>query len=181
MWEAGYKDIVNIDISPKVIEQMAEKFPMMVWEVMDATKMSYKDAEFDVVMDKGTLDALVSGKNYDICGMMLKECMRVTKEHGQVILITYGSPEGRRKIFEPAYPFEKYDYYKCRAELNDMSTLINLMRNNVGPERALSHVMKDTQAFAKSMKEFSIIRYLRQKRKNKKEYILWSGIKKTEL
>ena len=72
MWEAGYKDIVNIDISPKVIEQMAEKFPMMVWEVMDATKMSYKDAEFDVVMDKGTLDALVSGKNYDICGMMLK-------------------------------------------------------------------------------------------------------------
>ena len=65
--------------------------------------------------------------------------------------------------------------------MNDMSTLINLMRNNVGPEKALSHVMKDTQAFAKSMKEFSIIRYLRQKRKNKKEYILWSGIKKTEL
>jgi len=39
---------------------------------MDATKMSYKDGEFDVVMDKGTLDALISGKNYEICTAMLR-------------------------------------------------------------------------------------------------------------
>ena len=36
--------------------------------------MKYKDGEFDVVMDKGTLDALISGKNYDICNKMLLEC-----------------------------------------------------------------------------------------------------------
>lgn len=29
--------------------------------------MSYKDGEFDVTLDKGTLDALISGKNFDIC------------------------------------------------------------------------------------------------------------------
>ena len=61
--------------------------------------MKYKDGEFDVVMDKGTLDALISGKNYDICNKMLLECNRVMKENGQIIMITYGSPEGRRKIF----------------------------------------------------------------------------------
>lgn len=82
---------------------------------MDATKMIYKDGEFDVIIDKGTLDALVSGKNFDICANMLKQCMRVTKENGQVLLITYGSPEGRSKIFLPAYPSNKYDYYQCRA------------------------------------------------------------------
>jgi len=31
---------------------------------MDATDLQYKDGEFDVVMDKGTLDALISGKNF---------------------------------------------------------------------------------------------------------------------
>ena len=31
---------------------------------MDATDMKYKNGEFDVVIDKGTLDALISGKNY---------------------------------------------------------------------------------------------------------------------
>jgi EEF1A lysine methyltransferase 4 len=71
MYQNGYKNIVNIDISPSVIDQMKEKFPYMVWEVMDATKMSYKDGEFDVILDKGTLDALISGKNYDICQGML--------------------------------------------------------------------------------------------------------------
>lgn len=99
MWEAGFKDIVNIDISPAVIEQMRTKYPHMVWEVMDATKMSYPDGHFDVVLDKGTLDALISGKNFDICEEMLRDCMRVTNPEGQLIQITYGSPEGRRKVF----------------------------------------------------------------------------------
>jgi 2-polyprenyl-3-methyl-5-hydroxy-6-metoxy-1,4-benzoquinol methylase len=31
MWEAGYKNIVNIDISPSVIEQMSKQFPDLVW------------------------------------------------------------------------------------------------------------------------------------------------------
>lgn len=175
MWQTGYKNIINIDISPTVIQQMKTQFPQMIWEVMDATKMSYSDGQFDVIIDKGTLDALISGKNYDICQGLLKECMRVTKQNGQVLLITYGSPQGRRKVFQPAYPFDKYDYYQCRAELNDVSTMINLMRSNVG-ENGLNHILKDQAAFSKSMKEYSLIRFLRQKRINKKQFILWSYI-----
>ncbi len=64
MYQNGYQNIVNIDISPTVIEQMKGKFPYMVWEVMDATKMTYPDGDFDVIIDKGTLDALISGKCY---------------------------------------------------------------------------------------------------------------------
>ena len=72
MHEAGYKNILSIDISPSVIEQMKQQFPDLTWEVMDATKMSYKDGEFDVIIDKGTLDALISGKNYGVCYAMLE-------------------------------------------------------------------------------------------------------------
>lgn len=64
--------MVNIDISPSVIQQMKKEFPDLEWEVMDATKMTYKDSEFDAIIDKGTLDALISGKNYDICEEMLR-------------------------------------------------------------------------------------------------------------
>lgn len=31
MYEAGYENIVNIDISPSVIEQMKKQFPQMIW------------------------------------------------------------------------------------------------------------------------------------------------------
>lgn len=72
----------------------------MKWEVMDATDMnSISDQTFDVIIDKGTLDALISGHNIDICVKMLKESMRVLKKNGQFILITYGSPQGRKKFF----------------------------------------------------------------------------------
>ena len=57
-----------------------------------------------------------------------------------------------------------------------MSTMINLMRSNVGPGHGLSHIIKDQKAFAKSMKEFSIVKFLRNKRKNRKEFIVWSKV-----
>ena len=64
MFKNGYSNVINIDISPSVIAQMKEQFPDLVWQVMDATDLQYKDGEFDVVMDKGTLDALISGRNF---------------------------------------------------------------------------------------------------------------------
>lgn len=104
---------------------------------------------------------------------MLKDCMRVTKEAGQLILITYGSPEGRRKIFENALAFDEYDYYQCRAELNDLSTMINLMRSNM-PGQQLSGILKQQDAFMRTLKEFTIIKMMRRSRKNHKQYIVWN-------
>ena len=100
--------------------------------------------------------------------------MRVLKDTGQVILITYGSPEGRRKILEPALPFGDYDYYHCRAELNEMSTLINLMRSNM-PGQRLSNIVKEQELFKQTMKEYSIIQMLRRSRKNRKQFIIWNN------
>lgn len=44
MYEAGYQNQLNMDISPVVIEQMAKTsqekgYDKMKWEVMDATDM----------------------------------------------------------------------------------------------------------------------------------------------
>lgn len=105
MYEAGYHNILNVDISPAVIEQMKKisqqkGYDKMRWEVMDATNMhEIPNNTFDAIIDKGTLDALISGKNMEICEKMLRESMRVLKKAGQFILITYGSPEGRKKLF----------------------------------------------------------------------------------
>ena len=78
MYEAGYHEILNIDISESVIEQMKsisiEKGQTeMRWEVMDATDMNtIKDQSYDCVIDKGTLDALISGKDLTICEKMIR-------------------------------------------------------------------------------------------------------------
>jgi 2-polyprenyl-3-methyl-5-hydroxy-6-metoxy-1,4-benzoquinol methylase len=58
----GYKNIVNIDYSPVVIEKMKQKhqhFVEMQYLVMDITKMTFDKKSFDVVIEKGTLDTLL--------------------------------------------------------------------------------------------------------------------------
>jgi hypothetical protein len=58
--------------------------------------------------------------------------------------------------------------------------MINLIRSNVGGH-GLNHVLKDQPAFAKSMKEYAIVKFLRGKRKNKKQLIVWGGTEKKEV
>jgi ubiquinone/menaquinone biosynthesis C-methylase UbiE len=60
MYNDGYNIVVNIDISPVVINAMKEKHPEMEWLVMDVTNLSaFDNASFDYALDKGTLDAIL--------------------------------------------------------------------------------------------------------------------------
>ena len=62
----GFKDIVNIDLSGVVIQQMIDKtntLSGLSWQVMDARYMEFDDESFDGVLDKGMLDTLLTGEN----------------------------------------------------------------------------------------------------------------------
>lgn len=62
MYNDGYRNIVNIDFSSIVINNMKRKCQGLVdmqWIVMDITNMSFAPCSFDVVVEKATLDALL--------------------------------------------------------------------------------------------------------------------------
>lgn len=134
MYQDGYKNIVNNDFSPIVIEQMAHKFKdlPMQWDVMDITKMTYPDNEFDTVLDKGTIDALTCAEDYDNhIRLACTEYIRVLKPGSVAYILSFGQPEDRLCFFNPeddhpwkylghdALPFEKapgqyYIFYKIQ-------------------------------------------------------------------
>lgn len=65
MYKDGYRNIVNIDFSPVVIENMKRKCKDLVemeWMVMDIMSMTFSTSSFDVVIEKATLDALMVGE-----------------------------------------------------------------------------------------------------------------------
>lgn len=67
--EQGYKNQVCLDFSDVVIENMTSRFAGVEgieWRVRDIRKMSdLGDEEFDVAIDKGTLDSMISGSLWD--------------------------------------------------------------------------------------------------------------------
>lgn len=117
MYDDGFKNILNIDISGVVVELMKARSdkirPEMSYEVMDVTDMSLlADNSFDIAIDKSTIDALLCApKSNLLVGKMLKEAQRILKPGGHYIAISYGEPENRSHLFEmPFLHWEKREF-----------------------------------------------------------------------
>ena len=109
--EDGYTQVVSVDISKIVIAQMKEaykeKLPGLVFEQADIRDMHelVADGQFDVVLDKGTLDSILcgdsSGPNSE---KALREIHRALKPGGVYVCVSYGLPEQRLPLFKKHHP-----------------------------------------------------------------------------
>lgn len=109
LYNAGYKNIVNMDYSPVVIDRMRTKYAdmsEMTWDVMDMKELTYEDKSFDVVLDKGSLDALMVDEGdvwdpeesvvFDI-DKVLRGVTRVLVPGGKYLMISFAQPHFRTK------------------------------------------------------------------------------------
>ncbi|XP_076625513.1 eEF1A lysine and N-terminal methyltransferase homolog [Colletes latitarsis] len=95
LYDVGYRNIINIDISHIVIKQMrdinASVRSDLIYEQMDATQMTYPNDTFSVILDKGTLDALMpdtkEGTTLTV-NRYFKEITRVLRNGGRYICIS---------------------------------------------------------------------------------------------
>ncbi|XP_065339265.1 eEF1A lysine and N-terminal methyltransferase homolog [Cloeon dipterum] len=99
MYDVGYRNITNIDTSSVVIRQMrdanAKKRPSLVFEQKDATNTEYPDSKFSVVLDKGTLDALMPDDEettLELINKLFKEIDRVLRVGGRYICVSLLQP-----------------------------------------------------------------------------------------
>ncbi|XP_021290180.1 methyltransferase-like protein 13 isoform X2 [Herrania umbratica] len=93
LYDAGFEDVTNVDFSKVVISDMLRRNvrerPNMRWRVMDMTQMQFTDDTFDVVLDKGGLDALMEPElGRKLGNQYLSEVKRVLKSGGKFICLT---------------------------------------------------------------------------------------------
>ena len=105
MIQDGYKNITNIDFSPVVISQMKERYKesSMIFDVVDVTKpLPFPDSSFDLIICKGTLDAILCSPGATISiRTFIEESSRVLDaSHGIMMIVTYGSRENRMQYLE---------------------------------------------------------------------------------
>ncbi|CAO3608709.1 unnamed protein product [Cunninghamella blakesleeana] len=108
MYKDGYKNITNIDYSETVINNMKERckdMPEMKWIEMDIKDLKFDNESFDVIIDKGTMDALMCDKGdvWDPSEELIQEVkgevdevQRVLKVGGVFLYITFGQPHFRK-------------------------------------------------------------------------------------
>ncbi|KAG7203924.1 hypothetical protein KM043_016944 [Ampulex compressa] len=105
LYDVGYRNITNIDISHIVIKQMRvinnNVRPNLIYEQMDATQMSYPDDKFSVILDKGMLDALMPDSKEATTitvDKYFKEITRILRNGGRYICITLLQEHILRKL-----------------------------------------------------------------------------------
>jgi len=104
MYDDGFTNQISIDYSEVVIQKMVESLkdkPSIKFETMDCRDLRYKDGEFDLIIDKGTLDAILCGNDSaKNSSDMLDQCSRVLKPGGIFFIFTYGQPQSRLSYLE---------------------------------------------------------------------------------
>jgi SAM-dependent methyltransferase len=115
MFLDGYHNICNLDYAANVIKLQKERFEHLEWTVGDIFQLdeSLQDRVFDVALDKGTLDALLTAKHdpwdpepeiIEYITAYMNEVARHLKSGGRFIHITFVQSHFRKRFLEvPAF------------------------------------------------------------------------------
>jgi hypothetical protein len=104
MFDDGYTNMTNVDISPVVISMAQERAcgdgrAGMRHAVVDCTSMGreYSDRSFHAVVDKSTMDALLCDRDnaQGRVSAMVREVYRVLRGGGVYVVISFGVPKLR--------------------------------------------------------------------------------------
>ncbi|XP_075038561.1 eEF1A lysine and N-terminal methyltransferase isoform X2 [Mixophyes fleayi] len=95
LYDVGCQNLTNIDVSEVVIRQMNERNagrrPHMTYQLMDATQTTFPDSHFQAVLDKGTLDAILTDTEegtLETTRKLLVEIGRVLQFGGRYLCVT---------------------------------------------------------------------------------------------
>ncbi|CAM9505405.1 unnamed protein product, partial [Discosporangium mesarthrocarpum] len=103
MYDDGFENIVNVDVSRVVIDQMSDLYKEynMKWLAMDLTRTNFPDEHFDVAIDKGCLDAIVCSMDGNRrARAYLQELDRILEPEAAYICVSYAPPEDRLEMLE---------------------------------------------------------------------------------
>ncbi|XP_040858849.1 EEF1A lysine methyltransferase 4 [Ochotona curzoniae] len=110
----GFPDVTSIDYSSVVVAAMQARYahvPSLRWETMDVRALGFSSASFDVVLEKGTLDALLAGEQdpwtissegVQTVDQVLSEVSRVLVPGGRFLSMTSAAPHFRVRHYAQA-------------------------------------------------------------------------------
>ena len=106
MYNDGFRNIISIDYAQECIDEMTSRFnetmpKTFLFLKMNCLNMDFGDQIFNVVIDKGTLDSIASGKrSTENINKYMREVDRVMQRSGIFFCMSHRDPEERERYFE---------------------------------------------------------------------------------
>lgn len=106
MYNDGFRNIVSVDSSAKIIEEMRKKFnesmpKTFLFLKMNVLNMDFGNNIFSHVIDKGMLDSLASGyRSSEQVHTYLSEVYRVLVDTGIFFCLSYREPSDRSRFLD---------------------------------------------------------------------------------
>lgn len=130
-YHLGFQYITNIDFSAVAVANLTNRshaLPEMEHHVMDATRLEFPAASFDVVVDKATTDSVLCGSDSFIrMAAVLQEVYRVLKPNGLLFTVSHAEPGKRlQHLKTPQLPWavnHKKVAVKPRATVTGVPTV----------------------------------------------------------
>lgn len=95
------RHIVSVDISTVVVDSMRKRHPELTWAVTDIRALAeFENASFDLVFDKGALDAVRGSKDLEQSRSVATAYRRVLRSGGIAAIVTSCEIEECKEIFE---------------------------------------------------------------------------------
>ena len=152
-------DLFGIDFSKTIIEGLIteqKKSSAAQYLYMDARKMTFQAEQFDFIIDKGTIDAMLcdSKKGFANVRQILSECVRVMKRTARIMLVS--NMEFESDNFSETMQNCIIPVLSDGEHLN-WKLDVHAVRNGDGTSHATVYVFSsvprpNTRALAKSMK-----------------------------
>ncbi|XP_006160819.1 EEF1A lysine methyltransferase 4 [Tupaia chinensis] len=114
LFRGGFPDVTSVDYSSVVVAAMQARYahvPRLRWATMDVRALGFPSSSFDVVLEKGTLDALLAGERdpwtvssegVHTVDQVLSEVSRVLVPGGRFISMTSAAPHFRTRHYAQA-------------------------------------------------------------------------------
>jgi SAM-dependent methyltransferase len=81
----------KLDVNGLNSDSLATLDSILDFETADARKLAYGDESFELILEKGTLDAMLADKENGIknCQTIIGECARVVKQGGFIVVVSH--------------------------------------------------------------------------------------------
>ncbi|KAF4650801.1 hypothetical protein FOL47_000844 [Perkinsus chesapeaki] len=139
--EHGFRHVCCIDLSTVAIEGMAKYYmedaelrTKLEWLNVDATKMGayFNGRRFDLIIEKGTLDAMMCSSSTEAAVAMLNEIPKVIEPNkGCCMLVSHNR---KRDSLLLSHDVSLRVRAVRRGELSSQSMLVNILRSKLGNE-----------------------------------------------